>query len=277
MVDLNDLSQCFKADFALSPVVAAEIEFVLHGAESADTSPLWEKVNAAIPVYKIEKERGREQFEIALPPDDAAALARDLQHLKTLLAETAPVYALKVDFSAQPFADQPGNGLHIHVYLADASGKNVFYKDDVAISNALKHSIGGLLAWLPDTMPVFAPHEESYARFAAGGDHTPTTVSWGANNRTVAIRLPDSEKHNKRIEHRVAGADADPAQVIAAILAAMHWGLAHKTDPGQQTYGDASLPMYDLPKLPQTLAEARERMERSKIIPSPLRGEGGIS
>ncbi len=98
-------------------------------------------------------------------------------------------------------------------------------------------------------MAIFAPSPESYARFVAGSN-APLTVSWGANNRTTAIRLPDSAHDNKRIEHRVAGADADPEHVIAAILKGLYSGLKNRVDPGPQIYGDASLPMYGLQAFP---------------------------
>jgi glutamine synthetase len=223
-----------KTDFDLTPVTAAEIEFYYSG----DIDVL----HSILPVLKLEKERGENQYEVAFAPASPEKTAADLVTFKTA-AE-----ALGADFSAKPFADQPGSGLHIHIHLADKDGKNVFYKDDDAISDGLKYAIGGLLAALPKSMPIFAPNPESHARFQPGGN-APTTVSWGANNRTVAMRLPDKPHDNKHIEHRVAGADADPHAVIAAILEAIHDGLARQLDPGPQIYGDASLEMYKLPKL----------------------------
>lgn len=243
-----------QSDFGLTPVVACEIEFTLHGSAGRDLAPFWQDMRgrcerAGIGIFKIEKERGDEQHEVALMPADADKSAQDCIRLKELLTKAAIPHGMKADFAAKPHADQPGNGLHVHVHLADNSGKNVFYKDDAIISDALKFSIGGLLAKMKDDMPIFAPTPQSYARFEQAGDHTPTTVSWGANNRTCAIRLPDARPELKHIEHRVAGADADPAKVIEAILEAMHFGLKNKCEPGTQIYGDAKLAMYKLPKL----------------------------
>lgn len=174
---------------------------------------------------------------------------QDALGLKDIVGKAATLNGMKADFSAKPFTNQPGNGLHVHVHLADADGQNVFYKDDATMSDALKFSIGGLLHWMPEHMKIFVPTEESRMRFQYAGDHTPTTVSWGANNRTCAIRLPDNHSHTKHIEHRVSGADADPKAVIEAILEAIHWGLTNKADPGAQIHGDAKLDMYKLPKL----------------------------
>lgn len=267
MPDIASLSKRLKADFGLCPVTAAEIEFYLRGAGNCNgMENFWRDVATRVPLQKHEKERGHEQFEIALAPvSDAAKTAEDVTTLKSIIAEAAKKYGMTADFSARPFSGQPGSGLHIHIHLADAAGKNVFYKDDERISDALKWSIGGLLAWLPDTMPVFAPHPESYARFAEK-THVPSTVSWGANNRTAAIRLPDAPHDSKHIEHRVAGTDADPHLVMAVILAAMHDGLTRKLEPGAQIFGDASLPMYHLPTLPKTLAEGMQGMKESEAL-----------
>jgi glutamine synthetase len=249
------LVQRLREDFHLSPVTASEIEFYLPGSESYATLPdFWREVSeacrgAGISVFKTEKEKGADQHEIALSPcNDPFKTARDTQALRLLIASVAKPHGMTPDFSARPYAMQPGSGLHIHVHLMDERGRNVFYKDGERISEALKFSIGGLLATMKENMQVFAPSPESQARFSPGG-MAPTTVSWGANNRTVAIRLPDSAHENKRIEHRVAGADADPGKVIAAILSGIHYGLSQKCEPGAQIYGDASLEQYGLPKL----------------------------
>lgn len=262
-----------NSGFTLSPIVAAEIEFYLSDSENSPKMPeFWADVvalcgNLGISLFKTEKEKGVGQHEVALKPsNDPIKIARDIQVLKSVILSAAERAGMTADFSARPFADQPGSGLHIHVHFDDEDGENMFYKDDTQISNELLYSIGGLLAWLPDSMAIFAPQEESYARFT-DKSNAPVTVSWGANNRTVAIRLPDSAPDKKRIEHRVAGADADPACVIAFILAAMHDGIKRGTSPGAQIYGDAALPMYDLPKFPKSLEEAKAALKASKLVP----------
>jgi glutamine synthetase len=114
-------------------------------------------------------------------------------------------------------------------------------------------------------MSIFAPHPESYDRFlhtvnaylvCPTASNVPATVSWGTNNRTVAVRLPPKPSRERHIEHRVSGSDADVTQAIAAVLAGIHYGLKEKSDPGPPVYGDASLPQYGLPKLVTSLEEA---------------------
>ena len=256
-------------DFGLRAVVASEIEFYLFGSHEKDISAFWGDVrtacaNAEIPIFNIEKERGHEQHEVSLKPCTPEKTANDTAILKNIIIKYAAQHNMRADFSAKPLADDFGSGLHIHVHLENEAGENQFFKNDSVISDVLNYSLGGLLAWLPDTMPIFAPSEESYKRFVAGSNG-PMTISWGANNRTTALRLPDSDKNNKRIEHRVAGADADAAKVIAVILASIHHGIKNKTLPDKQIYGDARLESYNLALLPNNLELARNKMLGSNL------------
>lgn len=258
------------ADFGLQAFTASEIEFYLFGSHEKDLTSFWGDVRhdciaAEIPIFNLEKERGHEQFEVSLKPCLPEKTARDTSLIKNIIERAAKWNDMCADFSAKPLADDFGSGLHIHVHLENEAGVNQYAKNDVQISDILKYSLGGLLLWLPDTMPIFAPNEASYNRFVAGSNG-PLTVSWGANNRTTALRLPDSDPNNKRIEHRVAGADADPARVIAVILMAIHYGINNKILPNQQIYGDARLESYLLKRFPVCLAEAKKLMQHS-ILP----------
>jgi len=244
-------------DFALKPVIATEIEFYLHGAGAtfapSDILTLIRTrcANAGLKLASAEQERGPEQYEISLlPTGDIAKLIADTERFKTLMDEVFRPLGVQADFAAKPLIDAPGSGLHIHVHLEDAEGKNVFFRKDDSWSQPLLHAIGGMLKLMNESMMFFAPSAASYARFTEKSN-APTTVSWGANNRTVAIRLPTKPMEHKHIEHRVAGSDADVGQVITAILAGMHYGLEQKCEPGEPIYGDASLPQYGLPKLMQ--------------------------
>src|SRR3546814_17471060 len=84
-------------------------------------------------------------------------------------------------------------------------------------SDTLRHAIGGLQQVSRDCMLLFAPHGNSYRRFVLNA-FVPLNDCWGFNNRTVAMRIPHSNEANVRIEHRIAGADANPYLVTAAVL-----------------------------------------------------------
>jgi glutamine synthetase len=62
--------------------------------------------------------------------------------------------------------------------------------------------------------------------------------TWGVNNRTVSLRVPAGPPASRHIEHRVAGADANPYLALAALLAGVHHGLTQKIDPGPPVQGD---------------------------------------
>ena len=236
------------------PVIATEIEFYLHNSmpEQALAIIKEECEKAKIEYAAIEKERGREQYEISLKNSkDVEKIIHDTELFKCLMKERFT----GADFSAKPLADDYGSGLHIHVHLEDGAGNNLFYKDE-EFSDYLLYAIGGLLQLMNNYMIIFAPNKESYARFLPKSN-APTTISWGINNRTTAIRLPNKPMNNKHIEHRVAGSDADIKKVIAAILTSIDYGIANKCDAAPPIYGDASLAQYNLPKLVGSLEEAR--------------------
>jgi len=243
-------------------VVATEIEFYLHNVSGTFIPAQVVEIirdscaKSGIKLASAEQERGVEQYEIALMPSpDKTLIAADTERFKFLITEKFAGYGVKADFSAKPLPNQPGSGLHVHVHVEDAGGRNLFFRDGDGWSADLLHAIGGLLELMNPCMTIFAPYEASYLRFTSKSN-APTTVSWGTNNRTVAIRLPDRSMNNKHIEHRVAGSDADVVKVIEAILFGIEYGISGKCNPGEPIYGDASLPQYACMPLAGNLMEA---------------------
>jgi len=236
------------------PVIATEIEFYLFGSQGKDLAAYWQEVRAEcaswdVGIYKIEKEKGAEQHELALVcSHDVEKIIRDTDQLKIIITELAAAHDMRANFDARPLENEPGSGLHVHVHLEDEAGKNLYTKRDDEMSDALAHSIAGLLDRMKEDLAIFAPTAESKKRFTPNSN-APTTVSWGANNRTCAIRLPDKGTIERHIEHRVAGADADVGKVVEVILNAIEHGMKHKLMPPAQVHGDASLEMYALEKL----------------------------
>ncbi|MCC4592229.1 glutamine synthetase family protein [Xanthomonas campestris pv. cannae] len=179
------------------------------------------------------------QFEINLKHRaNALAACDDAVLLKRAIKAIAQQQGLLASFMAKPFAAQSGSGLHLHVSLLDSAGDNVFAGTPQAPATPLRHAIGGLQHSVEDCLLLFAPHANSYRRFVANA-FVPLNDSWGFNNRTVAMRVPHSDPANTRIEHRIAGADANPYLVAAAVLAGIEHGLAQGLDPGPPTQGNA--------------------------------------
>jgi glutamine synthetase len=179
------------------------------------------------------------QFEINLKHrDDALRACDDAIYLKRIIKGVAGRQGMIASFMAKPFAGQAGSGLHLHASVLDRNGENIFACTPDAPSDTLKQAIAGLQRRSGDCMLMFAPHANSYRRFVLNA-FVPLNDCWGFNNRTVAMRVPHSEPANTRIEHRIAGADANPYLVAAAVLAGMLDGLENGGDPGPPVVGNA--------------------------------------
>jgi glutamine synthetase len=168
---------------------------------------------------------------------DALRAADEAVMYKRIAKGVAAACGCEATFMAKPFAERSGSGLHLHVSVNDAAGRNIFASDDPAGAPPLRHAVGGLLAGLAEGMAIFAPNANSYRRFRANS-YAPVAPTWGVNNRTVSLRVPAGPPGGRHIEHRVAGADANPYLALAALLAGVHAGLTQKLDPGPPVVGD---------------------------------------
>lgn len=183
------------------------------------------------------------QFEVNLHHVDDPVLACDhAVLLKRAIKAAAAKNGLAATFMAKPFAETAGCGLHIHVSMLDEKGDNIFagQSKDGPFSDQLRHAIGGLGEAMAESMAVFAPNANSYRRHAPG-NFVPASPDWGPNHRGVALRIPLSGPKNRRFEHRVAGADANPYLAVAAVLAGIHHGISTRCEPREMTPERAEL------------------------------------
>ena len=209
-------------------------------------------------------EYGPGQFEVNLHHVDDALLACDhAVRLKRLVKGVALQFGLEATFMPKPYRDHAGSGAHLHVSLVDDAGRNVFAADDPAGSPALRHAIGGLVATIDDTIAVCAPTANSYRRFRPEA-YVPLNPSWAVNNRGVAFRVPHGPPASRRVEHRVAGADANPYLLAAIVLAGLHLGLTRGLDPGPAVAGNAY--RETRPTIPTSWPEALQAFERSAFV-----------
>lgn len=217
-----------------------------------------------LPAGAATAEYGGAQFEVNLGHVDNPVLACDhALHLRRIVKGIAAKHGLDATFMSKPFLDQSGSGLHIHASLVDRSGRNVFDETSLDGDRLLRHAIAGLQATTYDAMAIFAPNLNAYRRFAPN-QFVPVNTSWGVNNRSVAFRIPAGRGAARRIEHRVAGAKANPYLVMAAMLAGMHHGLRHELTPTPPSTGNAG-EAFD-PEMPTKLWQAVDRLERSELL-----------
>lgn len=215
-----------------------------------------------LPVDAVMQESGPGQFEINLKHRaDPVAAALDGLLLKRAVKAAALANDLNATFMAKPHHEWCGSGMHIHVSLIDKDGKNLFIGDP--ISPMFRNAIGGLKETMGDFMAIWAQSANAYRRYVPKS-YVSMAPHWGYNNRTVALRIPGGSPKATRIEHRVAGADANPYLVVAAILAGMHHGIANQIDPGPAAEGNAEL--IAAAALPTAWNLALDRFSKSHVV-----------
>ncbi|MCK2041721.1 glutamine synthetase family protein [Chromohalobacter sp. TMW 2.2308] len=296
------------AEKGLTPVMATELEFYLMDAESESVQrpippgladgkgrrlanaegysveemdgfeAFFADIRAAcqaqgIGADTIIAEMGPGQFEVNLNHVADPLNAGDQAILfKRLVRGVSRRHGYSATFMAKPYVEESGNGFHTHFSLLDRDGHNVFDDGTEQGSDLLRHAIAGLMQLMPESMLVFAPHLNSYRRFMPGA-HAPTHASWGYENRTVALRVPESPNQARRIEHRVAGADANPYLVLASILAGALHGMENALEPDALVEGDAYAEENPQYPLPCEWQDAISRFEQSEKLREYLSDE----
>lgn len=209
-----------------------------------------------IEVEMFHAELGPGFFEFTLAPATAVTAAdhavRARQYLRDLCAERG----LHASFMAKPFADKSGAGGHVHSSL-DRDGANVFSDGAGGLSAEGRHYLAGLLAGMADTAVMLNPNINSYKRIDPEM-FTPSSASWGYDDRGTAARVLLTDPKSARVEHRRPGADANPYIVATALLASGLHGLREQLPlPGPDT---------DPPDLPGDLGTALAQFESSPWV-----------
>ena len=199
------------------------------------------------------------QHEIGFLYDDVMVTADNHAVYKTAAKEIASAHGKALTFMAK-YDEREGNSCHIHLSLRGADGELVFWEDDHR-SAVYDHFIAGILATMRDFTLLFAPNINSYKRFA-DGSFAPTTIAWGLDNRTCAVRLV-GHGASARLENRVPGGDANPYLALAAMLGGGMYGIDHQLELEPAQTGNAYTS--GKPKVPGTLREARDAFHRSDI------------
>lgn len=255
---LNHLWQQLR-NRGLFPVVAVELEFYLvdkkrdaEGFIQPPCAPGSDERNMQSQVYSVDNldhfskvlsEIDTIAKQQGIPADGALAEASpgqfeiNLHHtrnvlsacdhavqLKRLVRQVAENHGMTATFMAKPYEEYAGSGMHVHISVLDAADHNAFACDDGSNSPLLKRALAGMIDLMPASMALLAPNVNAYRRFLPDA-FVPLQASWGHNNRTVALRIPCGDIDSHRIEYRVAGADANPYLVMAAILAGMLHGI----------------------------------------------------
>ncbi len=222
--------------------------------------------SASVPVEFSKGEWGPGQHEINLRFTTAVEMADRHTIYKHAAKEIASLNQVSLTFMAKWRADLAGSSFHLHSSLWDRDGRrNLFWEEGakpLGMSPIFRHYLGGQLAGARQLAYLFAPYINSYKRYMAG-TFAPVMAVWSHDNRTCGFRVVGEGK-SLRVENRIPGADANPYLAFAATIAAGLWGVEHKLEAPPMFEGDA-YKAEGVPRVPGTLREAIDELERSEI------------
>lgn len=177
---------------------------------------------------------------------------------KRLIRQVAQKHNFDATFMAKPFQEQAGNGMHIHLSIIDEHGNNLFSNSDENPSDFFYQVLSSMLSFIPSSTALLCPNINSYRRFCVGS-YTPTKADWGENHRGVALRIPMSDSKNRRIEHRIAGADVNPYLLTAVIMSNVIASTKFTAD-------QCPPPLEDNPKdIPCNMEKALDALQESEL------------
>ena len=230
--------------------------------------------------YQNDHEDANGQFEMNWHYADCLVTADRHTFFKFMVKTLAEQHGLRATFMPKPFAHLTGNGCHAHISLWDKTGrKNLFLnnRDEMGLSALAYNFLGGVIHSADALCALFNPTVNSFKRINAprtlsGATWAPNAVSYGGNNRTHMVRIPEPG----RFELRLMDGAANPYLMQAGTLAAGLDGMANKRDPGKRL----DINMYTeghkargLKMLPLNLLDAVRTFEKSKVLRQGLGDE----
>jgi glutamine synthetase len=264
-------------DYPLQPPIGrsrrAETGRQAYGIEATNEfDPIFEDVYdwceaQEIDIDTLTHEQGVAQMEINFNHGDPLELADQTFLFKRTLRQAALKHGIYATFMAKPLQAEPGSAMHIHQSVVDhATGENLFADPDGRNARLFLAHIAGLQRYLPASMPLLAPNVNSYRRLRRHSD-APINTHWGWENRTVGLRVPESGRSDRRVENRVAGADANPYLAIAGTLACGYIGMVDGLEPTEPLETSAYRRAQTLPRqMPDGLAKLNASRPLKEVL-----------
>jgi glutamine synthetase len=218
-----------------------------------------------LPIEGLHTETGPGVLEAALTVEGGLEAADRAALFKTFAKVIAQRRGLMATFMAKWSNEVAGQSGHIHVSLVDEAGAPVFHdaQAPLAMSQTMRWFVGGQQRLMPELLAMIACTVNSYSRLIPGY-WAPTSATWGAENRTAALRVIGGGPKSQRVEYRIAAADINPYIALAAALGSGLWGIENRIEPTPPVAGNAYDQTFaaDL-AFPATLGEAALRLKAS--------------
>jgi glutamine synthetase len=289
------------ADLGFTFYVAPELEFfyfadagpepqVLDRGGYFDLTPLdtaqeyrRKTINAlelmGIPVEHSHHEVAPSQHEIIVRYTDALTMADNIMTFRLTVKEVAMEHGIYATFMPKPLEAHDGSGMHLHLSLFEGD-RNAFYEpgSDNGLSKVGQQFVAGLLTHAAEITAVTNQWVNSYKRLVAGFD-APIWISWARNNQSALVRIPLAKKgksQSVRVEYRSPDAAANPYLALSAVLGAGLAGIRNgyelppEVSSNVHALTNAERQAAGISRLPETLADALDRMEQSELMAETL-------
>ncbi len=230
--------------------------------------------------YANDHEDANGQFEQNFQYADALTSADRLIFFRYMVHTLAHQTGMAATFMPKVFSDRTGNGLHMHSSLW-RGGEELFQDENdqrgLGMSAMGYSFIAGLMEHARAAIAVTCPTVNSYKRMgvgapASGATWAPAYATYGGNNRTQMLRIPDGG----RVEHRGCDGSANPYLALTVMLAAGMDGVERNLDPGEPNRDN----LYTLSKdevarrgivtMPPTLLHATEALLDDAVLRDAL-------
>jgi len=268
----------------LEALMQAEYELYLLDAETRQP-PFWGTditttlTNQRLPVLQqlvrdlrsfglaprtLNQEWGPTQYELTFDAVRGLAAGDDNFTYKTYAKEIAAQHGLLASFMSKPFAGLSGCSSHLHLSLF-AGGGNVFWRpDENEVAPEFLWAIGGLLAHAAGLNALLGPTVNCAKRYRKG-TYAPASVTWGYENRSVAVRVKAGRGEHTHIENRLGSGSSNPYLALAGMLAAVLDGIERRLEP-PPPLATSAYRLDDLELLPLTLEQSLEAFERDGVL-----------
>lgn len=272
------------AALGLSVLMQAEYELYLLDAETrlppfGGTDITTTLTNQRLPVLQqlvrdvrafgllprtLNQEWGPTQYEITFAPVEGLGAGDGNFTYKTYAKEIALQHGLIASFMTKPFAGQSGSSGHLHMSLFEGE-HNVFWDGDAGeLTREFSWAIGGLLEHAAALNALLAPTVNCAKRYRKG-TYAPASVTWGFENRSVAVRVKAGRGDRTHIENRLGSGASNPYIALAGMLVAILDGIRRQIEP-PQPLATSAYELDDLELLPSTLEESLESFEADEVL-----------
>lgn len=223
-----------------------------------------------VQVEALGQEYSPSQYEVNLRHAPAVAAADAAFHFKQAVKEVMDQQGYLASFMSKPLVTANGSGCHVHLSLTGPDGRNLFEDPSApdGLSDTCRHFIGGLLAHARALSALCNPTVNCYKRVVPGR-FAPVNVTWGYDNRTCLVRIPQSRGQATHIEFRLPSAMVNSYVAIAAVLAAGSRGVDDRLDPGAPELSNAYANEGATP-LPSSLPEALDALAADEVLAQRL-------